>query len=333
MANDYVISNFDELPAPNCLFWGFKTDEAVPLDSHKTFLDQKVRKLLTELPANSSATVTIFGTCSFTGGKEYNEALGLRRAIAIFQICKDLGLTSIKNVLWAPPNTHGYQFAEISEPKPPRLPIVRERQGAIFRAVDFDVLIRPGPTPPPPPSPPKLRYFGIRTIYALSFSPPIPIAPGISIGADSMMFEIKDLVEQTCALYKYRGGNITLGLPLELLQKAATLGRLTKYVLSAPGMVSGAFAGPWNPFTHVRGPRVYKPVEQWWGAASYFQVNAFQISGLPNWMSFGGFDTKPPLRHCVRIDPYDGGVTVGFPQINSGDGYLERVSGPQPCTG
>jgi hypothetical protein len=218
------------------------------------------------------------------------------------------------------------------ERRPPRSPHIREAQGDIFRGVDFDINIRPGKLPIPP-KPLVLHFFQMRTIYSVSLAPPIPIVPGISVGADLMMFEIKDLHEQTCAIYRYVGFAFALGIPLDKLEKAVKLGRLTKIVLAIPGVASGAFAGPWNDFTHVRGPRVYKPVDQWWGAANYFSVGAFNAPNLPSWINFGGFDTKPPMRHSVRIDPYDGGATIGFPQISTGEGSLNLVSGPQKCTG
>lgn len=74
------------------------------------------------------------------------------------------------------------------------------------------------------------------------------------------------------------------------LEKAVKMGRLTKIVLSLPGVANGAFAGPWNDFTHVRGPRVYKAVDKWRGPANYFSVGAFNAPNLPSWINFGGFD-------------------------------------------
>jgi hypothetical protein len=70
------------------------------------------------------------------------------------------------------------------------------------------------------------------------------------------------LHEQNCAIYKYVGFAFTVGIPLD-----------------------------------KRGPRMYKAVDKRWGAASYFSVGAFNAPNLPSWISFGGFDTKLPMRH------------------------------------
>jgi len=327
-----VIDNLDDAVAPNCSFWGFKVDDATPREDHKAFLNTQVRERLRLIPPNSAAGISITGACSYTGSKAHNEALGLNRAKAIYQHCQTLGLTSLPNVFFEEPRSHGFDAAQHQEPIPPRTPRIREAQGAIFRAVDFDMLIQPGKVKPLP-RPVKLHYFQMRTIYAISVSPPIPIIPGVSVGADLMLFEIKDLGEMTCAIYRYTGFAFSVGIPLDKLEKAVKMGRLTKIVVSAPGVASGSFAGPWNDFTHARGPRVYKPVDKWWGAANYFSVSAFNAPNLPSWINFGGYNTQPPPLYSVRIDPYDGGATIGFPQINTGEGQLTLVAGPQKCTG
>lgn len=333
MASDDVIDNLndsDGVDNPNCVLFGFHVNRSNLVGGHRAFLSGPLKDRLRKIPATDTAFVDITGTCSFTGSKAYNMALGLNRATEVYKQCESLGLMKLPNVQWSDPQTHGFDAAETMERHPPRLPAIREKQGAIFRAVDVNIIIRHGKVPPVP-VPPRLHFFQMRAIYALSLSPPIPILPGVSIGADLMMFEIKDLLEGKCAVYKYTGFNFTLGIPLDALDKAVKMGRLTKIVLQAPGVASGAFAGPFNDFTHRRGPRVFKPVEQWYGAASYFAMSAFNISGLPSWINFGGFDVKPPLRHNAQIDPFDGGATIGFPQISTGEGSLSLVSGPQVC--
>lgn len=328
MAYDQVINNLNE-DYPSCLLFGFKVNDDHLGSKQLAFLNNELRTRLKNIPVTSTAFVDITGTCSYTGAKDYNYALGKRRATTVYHKCKDIGLMSFSNVRWNEPQSHGFDDAQRVEPHPPRSREVREKQGDIFRAVDIFIIIRSGITPPSP-RPPKLHYFQMRAIYALSLSPPIPILPGISVGADIMMFEIKDIGEMECALYRYRGFNFTLGIPLDKLENAVKIGRLTKIVLQAPGVASGAFAGPWNDFTHRRGPRFYKPVDQWWGAASYFSMSAFNLS-LPGWINFGGFDTVPPLRHNAQIDPFDGGATVGFPQISTGEGELSLVTGAKNC--
>jgi hypothetical protein len=330
---DPVIDNLNETDAadfPNCVLFGFAVNGSTLLHRHKTFVSNELHDRLKKVPTTDTAFIDITGTCSFTGSKDYNLALGLRRATAVYKECEAAGLMRLPNVQWNDPQTQGYGPAEGMEKHPPRLSAIREAQGAIFRAVDVNIIIRHSKVPPPP-SPPRLHFFQMRAIYALSLSPPIPIFPGVSIGADIMMFEIKDLLEGKCATYRYTGFNFTLGIPLDKLEKAVKMGRLTKIVVTAPGVASGAFAGPFNDFTHRRGPRVYKPVNEWYGPANYFSVSFFNASGMPSWINFGGYDSKPPLRHNARIDPFDGGATIGFPQISTGEGGLTLVTGPQTC--
>lgn len=331
MTYKYVIDDQEGASSSACLF-GFKVNDATPLADHKSYLEKEIRARLKQIPQGMTGCVRIAGLCSYTGSQAYNEALGLRRANAIYDHCDKIGLTSMPNTQWYPLETHGFADAARVEPNPPRSRYVREQQGEIFRAVDFDIITRAG-KPPAKPRPLVLHYFQMRTIYSVSISPPIPIFPGVSVGGDYMMFEIKDVHEQTCAVYRYEGGLFSVGIPLDKLEGAVKMGRLTKIVLQIPGVASGAFAGPWNDFTHVRGPTVYKPVDKWWGPATYFSVGAFNMQGLPGWINFGGFDTKPPFRHSARIDPYDGGNTVGFPAINTGEGYLTLASAPQKCKG
>jgi hypothetical protein len=329
---DQIINNLDDSIAPNCMFWGFSTDDAKPGPSHEAFIRGPLLTKLRSIPGTSTAGIAINGTCSFTGSKAHNMALGQRRADAIYTLCQAAGYSALGNVFFDQPASHGFEAAERAAQRPLLPPWVREEQGAIYRAVDFDILIHPGKVKPPP-RPIKLHYFQMRTIYAVSLSPPIPIIPGVSVGFDRMHFEIRDLNTWECAIYSYSGFALSLGIPLDKLEKAVQLGRLTKIVLQIPGVASGGFAGPWNDFTHGNGPRFYKDVDKWWGAANYFSVGAFNAQGLPSWINFGGYNTRPPPTWSARIDPYDAGATIGFPQVNSGEGSLTLVAGPQKCTG
>jgi hypothetical protein len=326
MATDQIIDDLNISDGSNfasCTFFGFKVGSSAVGPNQSNFIRQNLRDLLTKLKPGETAAIQVSGLCSFTGSKAANLALGMQRANAVIAIATQAGLTRLPQTVWEAPRSKGFEDAERIEKKPPRDPAIREAHSDIFRAVEVDIRIFTGPKPPQPPRPPKQHHFGIRAIYTAS----IPVTPFIlSPTFDRMMFEISEVESQTKALYEYTSIGITVGTPLGLLEKAAKLGRLTKVVLTAAGFVNVAFAGPVNPFTHRRGPNVFKPVTEWGGAATYFSLGGLTVT-LSSFIAFGGFDVVPPLRHNARVDPFDSGSSIGFPSFNTGEGRFNLVSG------
>jgi outer membrane protein OmpA-like peptidoglycan-associated protein len=351
---DWVIEVFDELDfARRAILMNFAVNSAALTDQHKDFLIETFDPFLKGLygyPADW--VIALGGFCSFTGSSAANATLARQRSLAVANFlhtacsqAKKFHITTLG---------YGYELAraDVTAFMPQKQ---REKAQWNWRAVMPSVYEKKRAVTPPPGK--EEFHYWMRVVNQLSISLPLPGGGGaLQYVLDlSTQFEIKDK-NKRAATYRYTGVGVGVGIPFEKLlglvkwlakfprfagvaatllkeiplasktpEKAATI------ITTLSDMLSGVvFKGPWNYFTHRRGPYFERPVDQWDGEANlsgYFVPFATSYS----FVNFGGFEAFPEIGragHPGHIDPFDGGDTIGLPEASSTKGLFQLISGP-----